>query len=227
MNQKPFCSGPRGASILRVLFPPLPSALEKVVSSLSSQHLSQIHKLRCQRLKAMCDMAQELQHQEEQEQAGLEPHLRNILKGKRLSLFETLLTSIDYPDKGLVQDMKRGFRLTGWLPDTQTRPSKVVPPSLHRDEVWEDRCAHNRAIWNLCGPSGDAELDLELWEQTLAECQTGWAVLETGHQQAPTSCVLGRRFAVRQGQKIRPIDDMSVSLINKLLGPRPVAASGG
>ena len=63
----------------------------------------------------MCDMAQELQHQEEQEQAGLEPHLRNILKGKRLRLFETLLTSIDYPDKGLVQDMKRGFRLTGWL----------------------------------------------------------------------------------------------------------------
>ena len=199
-----------------------------MVSSRSSQHLSQIHKLRCRRLKAMCDMAQELQHQEEQEQAGLEPHLRNILKGKRLRLFETLLTSIDYPDKGLVQDMKRGFRLTGWLPDTQTGPSKVVPPSLHRDDVWEDRCAHNRAIWNLCGPSGDAELDLELWEQTLAECQAGWAVLETGHQQAPTSCVpLGRRFAVRQGQKIRPIDDMSVSLINKLLGPRPVAASGG
>ena len=121
--------------------PPLPSALEKVVSSLSSQHLSQIHKLRCQR------------HQEEQEQAGLEPHLRNILKGKRFRLFETLLTSIDYPDKGLVEDMKRGFRLTGWLPDTQTRPSKVVPPSLHRDEVWEDRCAHNRTIWNLCGPA--------------------------------------------------------------------------
>ena len=141
MNQKPFCSGPRGASILRVLLPPLPSALEKVVSSLSSQHLSQIHKLRCQR------------HQEEQEQAGLEPHLRNILKGKRFRLFETLLTSIDYPDKGLVEDMKRGFRLTGWLPDTQTRPSKVVPPSLHRDEVWEDRCAHNRTIWNLCGPA--------------------------------------------------------------------------
>ena len=66
--------------------------------------------------------------------------------------------------------------------------------------------------------SRDAELDLELWAQTLAECQAGWAVLETGHQQAPTSCVLGRRFAVRQGQKIGPIDDMSVSLINSTLG---------
>ena len=66
-------------------------------------------------------------------QAGLESHLKGILKGKRLRLFETLLRGIDYPDKGLVQDMKRGFRLTGWLPDAQTRPSKVVPPSLHGD----------------------------------------------------------------------------------------------
>ena len=198
--------------------PPLPPALEKTVGSLSSLRLSEIHKLRCQRLKTMCDMAQELQSQEDEEQAGLEPHLRSILKGKRLRLFETLLRGIDYPDKTLAQDMKRGFKLTGWLPDTQTRPSKVVPPSLHRDEVWENRASHNQTIWSLCGPSGDDELDLELWEQTLAECQAGWAVLELGHTQAPTSCVLGRRFAVRQGQKIRPIDDMSVSLINSTLG---------
>ena len=45
--------------------PPLPPALEKTVSSLSSLRLSEVHKLRCQRLKAMCDMAQELQPQEE------------------------------------------------------------------------------------------------------------------------------------------------------------------
>ena len=49
----------------------------------------------------MCDMAQELQSQEDEEQAGLEPHLRSILKGKRLRLFETLLRGIDYPDKTL------------------------------------------------------------------------------------------------------------------------------
>ena len=110
-SQKPSCSGP---TVARTLPAPchLPPALEKTVSSLSSQLLSEVHKLRCQRLKAMCDMAQELQPQEDQEQAGLEPHLKGILKGKRLRLFETLLRGIDYPDKGLVQDMKRGFRLT-------------------------------------------------------------------------------------------------------------------
>ena len=69
----------------------------------------------------MCDMAQELQSHEDEEQAGLEPHLRSILKGKRLRLFETLLRGIDYPAQTLVQDMKRGFRLTGWLPDTSVR----------------------------------------------------------------------------------------------------------
>ena len=80
-------------------------------------------------MKSMCDMAQDLQQQKQQEQASLEPHLRDILKRKRLRLFETLLQGIDYPDKGLVRDMKKGFSLT-----------------LRRDEVWADGVRHNRKI---------------------------------------------------------------------------------
>ena len=53
---------------------------------------------------------------------------------------------------------------------------------------------------------------------TLDECKSGWAVLELGQRQAPVSCVLSRRFAVKQGDKIRPIDDLSVSLVNQTPG---------
>ena len=213
-----FLQRSRGCGHPACSLPPLPPALDKTVSCLSSQRVADIHKTRCQRLKSMCDMARELQPQEDALQSSLQPHLKTILQGKRLHLFSTMLKGIDYPDTGLVQDMLQGFRLTGWLPDTQTRPSKVVPPSLHRDEVWDARLQHNQALWDLCSPSGDADLDQALWEQTLAECEAGWAVLETGHTQAPANCVLGRRFAVRQGGKIRPIDDMSVSLVNCTLG---------
>ena len=51
-SQRPSCSGPTVAYPACAL-PPLPPALEKTVSSLSSLRLSEVHKLRCQRLKAM------------------------------------------------------------------------------------------------------------------------------------------------------------------------------
>ena len=139
------------------------------MDSLSRQKLPEIHRLRCPRLKAMCDMAQDLQHQEDKDHTSLEPRLQVILKGKRLRLFETLLKGIEYPDKDLVADMRRGFRLTGWLPDTETRPCKVVPPALHRDEVWAGREKGNEEIWERCRPSPDPELDKALWDQSLQE----------------------------------------------------------
>ncbi|CAE7708446.1 slc10a7 [Symbiodinium sp. CCMP2592] len=206
-SQHPACS-----------LPPLPEALERTVNSLSSRSLSEIHKLRCQRLRSLCDMAKELQEQEDADHSQLQPHMRDILKGKRLRLFDTILQGIGFPDKQLVRDMRSGFRITGWLPDTDTRPSKVVPPVMHRDEVWENRQKHNQQIWSQCKPSADPKLDRELWEQSLKECAQGWATLETGHTQAPENCVLGRRFPVVQGDKTRPIDDLSISSVNSSLG---------
>ena len=194
--------------------PPLPPALDRTVSLLAGRKLSELHSLRCQRLKAMCDMATDLQAREDADHAGFAPYLQHILQGKRIRLFECLLQGLQYPDQSLPQDIRRGFQLTGWLPDTKTRPSKVIPPAMHRDEVWSHRIQNNSAVWALCKSSGDDSLDAALWQQTLEECRAGWAVLETGHTQAPACCILGRRFAVKQGNKIRPIDDLSVSLVN-------------
>ena len=96
---------------------------------------------------------------------------------------------------------------------------------MHRDEVWSQRHHNNAAIWAQCKPSGDEALDKALWQLTLEECQSGWAVLETGHAQAPSCCTLGRRFAVKQGAKVRPIDDLSVNLVNKASRPKRFATA--
>ncbi|CAE7262843.1 URC1, partial [Symbiodinium sp. KB8] len=198
--------------------PPLPAALERTVALLADNNLPEIHRIRCQRLKTLCDIATELQPREDKDHASFAPHLKGILRGKHIRLFECLLQGLNFPDKSLPQDMRQGFKLTGWLPDTHTRPSKVVPPAMHRDEVWSQRQQNNSAIWSQCKSSGDEALDSALWQQTLEECEAGWAVLEPGHVQAPSGCVLGRRFAVKQGAKVRPIDDLSVSLVNSTLG---------
>ena len=198
--------------------PPLPEVLQDAVFKLTHRPLREAQNLRCQRLKSLIARAQELHEEERLLHENLAPHLKRILKPKRLLLLREVLRALDFPDSTLVDDIVQGFRITGWLPDTGVRPLKVCPPTLSREDVWGARDARNREIWESVGPRTDQRLDQALWEQTLKECSKGWAVLEPGHMQAPTSCVLGKRFPVEQPDKVRPIDDTSISHVNMTLG---------
>ena len=69
-------------------------------------------------------------------------------------------------------------------------------------------------------PSDDAKLDDELWQQTMAECEKGW-ISGPYMTEAEVSRVLEsdewlctKRFPLRQGDKIRLIDDALASGIN-------------
>ena len=73
--------------------------------------------------------------------------------------------------------------------------------------------------WASVGPSADPELDLEVWRLAEQEVANGWAVLEDVDPSLLLSCVLSRRFRVRQGSgKVRAIDDFSCSSVNCTLG---------
>ena len=198
--------------------PPLPPFLQEAVDKLKSWPLPEVHKHRCRVLISIRQSIDELREAEDQLHQNMPPHVQQIMKPKRLLVFQRLLDSIAFPDRSLAKDMSEGFRITGWLPDTGARPSKLQPPQLHREEVWNNRAVANDRMWSMCKSSGDPKVDQELWRVSVKECQAGWAVLETGHVHPPKNCVLGRRFAVQQPGKIRPIDDMSVSLVNSTLG---------
>ena len=62
--------------------------------------------------------------------------------------------------------------------------------------------------------SGDDEVDRIVYEKTLEEVSSGWAVGPIPLCDLPQQCVLSRRFGLRQPNKIRLIDDLSGSLIN-------------
>ena len=47
--------------------------------------------------------------------------------GKRLLVFQEMLNEAGHPDKHLVEDIRKGFRLSGWL-----QKSNVFPASLKR-----------------------------------------------------------------------------------------------
>ena len=63
------------------------------------------------------------------------------------------------------------------------------------------------------GPSGDPEMDLAIHETTVAENEKGWLRGPFTHDELNlrhnNRWVLARRFGIRQGDKIRPIDDFS------------------
>ena len=64
----------------------------------------------------------------------LDPEVAKVLKGKRLLLLEEILNEIGFPDKNLVKDICSGFRLTGWLRDSQLFPHRSKPPQYSADE---------------------------------------------------------------------------------------------
>ena len=140
-----------------------------------------------------------------------------MLKGKRLLLLKEMLTSMNFGDSSLVSDIMQGFRITGWLSDTNLRPTKVVIPTLTAENLWSARAENNQRMWRLCKSSGNLDLDKALWLQTLKECKAGWATLHVGLCSPPSNAVLSRRFAQQQ-DKVRPIDDFSVSQVNNTLG---------
>ena len=198
--------------------PILPEFLAHAVHRYCSLTPVQLNEIRVHVLKSLLQRAQELKLQEHELHLGLEPHARDVLKGKRLLLLKEMLTSMNFGDCSLVYDIMQGFRITGWLPDTKLRPTKVVIPTLTAEDLWSARTENNQRMWSLCRSSGNPELDHALWLQTLKECKAGWAILNVGLCNPPNNYVLSRRFAVQQQHKVRPIDDFSISQVNNTLG---------
>ena len=143
------------------------------------------------------------------------PHVRRVLQGKRLRLLEDLLRSIDYPDRHLCEDVRQGFSLTGWMRPSGDMESRLEPPCLSKQDLLRTSGARNQEMWNLCRSTGSAELDDALWQQTAKDVEQGWAELQATSGKPPDSGSLSRRFAVKQGDKVRAIDDFSISLVNR------------
>ena len=63
-------------------------------------------------------LAQSQRDGERLTQLKLPAHRCRVLMGKRLELFRTLLERVGHPDAPLPDDVAKGFRITGLLPET-------------------------------------------------------------------------------------------------------------
>ena len=149
-------------------------------------------------------------------------HRAKVLEDKKLLVFKEMPESIGHVDEELVGDISAGFRITGKLTKSgifdDMDPGEDFAP-IGTDWLWREarqiraniaESARDRAA------SGETSVDQELWDVTMKEVEVG--SLEGPLGESSLDDILGkrwianRRFAVEQGDKIRPIDDFSESL---------------
>ena len=165
-------------------------------------------------LKHWVNRAKELTEEEAVLKSQLAPHLANIIAPKRVLLWKEMLEAAQYPDLGVVGELIEGTTLTGVVPSCPIFEKSFRPAELDERQLREGSRALNKAIFHATTSSGDAEVDATVYEKTLEEVGMGWARGPIHEEDLPSSYVLSKRFGLKQPNKIRLIDDLSVSLVN-------------
>ena len=177
---------------------------------------SQTANERAKTLKQWTERAKQLESKEEQLHSSLPEHLKPLLKGKRLMLWQEMNEAAGSPDDKLITHMCEGFRLTGWLSQGGLFSPKVRPPSFSVETL---RCMSqglNKATLQKMHTCQDEDLELATWQETEKELEKGWIFATTYSCQY--LCALARRFGIRQLEKVRVIDDASICGINATVG---------
>ena len=172
----------------------------------------QIILMRAQWLKKWLTRASELAQDEARLRGTMPSHMVKILEGKRLLVLREILAAENYPDLGVVGAIQNGFDLVGVAEAGGALPYDFQPATLTVDDLVSQSHKSNQAIWHSTKSSGTPGTDQALWDKTMAEVESGW--LKTLPSLPNDGGRISRRFAVVQGDKIRPIDNYSESQVN-------------
>ena len=206
------CGHPRGMAVH------LPQLAKEVIEQNLTEEPAELALHRCRELTKWTLRAGQLKEQETTYKGGLPQHMQALLQKKRLLLFKEMLESVNYPDKQLVEDLARGFNITGWQDKTGVFPQCVKRPQFSLGTLKQMARGLNKAILQqLREDKDDAELVRKTWEKTLEEVNLGY-IWHDEHAD-PMQFFLAKRFGlVQRAGKLRVIDDCSIGGINSTMG---------
>lgn len=192
----------------------LPEPMVGAVHFSASRSLEYVGQTRSETLRSMVAKAKELSNAEWELKQTLSDRRREVLAQKRLLLFKWMLEQSGSTDVDLFQDLCKGFDLTGSLPESNTFAKKFRPAQLPTDALRSIANTAREALLTSTKGSGDHDLDVGVYEATLAECHKGFLVGPISADSLPDGATLTKRFGVLQKEKVRPIDDYRASLVN-------------
>ena len=176
-------------------------------------------KLRIDFVKKWTHRAKELQLDDNKLHNSLPPYLRQVLSGKRLLLLGEMMEEAKCPDISLVQDIRQGFRISGWMPLSGNSRPKVKRPAMSMDTLQILSKGLNKSVLDRLGNRQDPELESAAWQETRKELAAGWTWL--ANDADISGLLIALRFALRQGPtKIRLIDDCTINGLNNTIGLR-------
>ena len=145
-------------------------------------------------------------------------HLQKVMRGKKWTAFNAALLRVGYADASVALEAMNGFPLAGWLPSTSVFPTLVKPPEMHVNELATLASSYAaRALASVKTPE-DVELSRELWDITMDEVEAGFLEGPFKASDLPDGAVVSPRFAIRQSNKSRPIDNFTSSGVNGTVG---------
>ena len=102
--------------------------------------------------------------------------------------------------------------LVGSAPTTGLWPAKFTPATMSISELHDT--AKRERLHGVKAIPMDPGMVETVWEQTMAEVQSGFLIGPIELDQVPHHVPLSKRFGIRQGTKTRCVDDFSRSGIN-------------
>ena len=184
------------------------------VLHLSNRSVHQVALDRTEEVIRWVSMAKELSTKERDLKTSISPRISEVLRDKRLCLLKQLLTEAGHEDTGLVEDITRGFDLTGALPRSGVFNQKFRPASMTCEDLRNVSNLSRSVLLESVQSSGDKEIDLSLFSATLKEVEKGFIQGPIDKEDLPAGSTLTKRFPVKQKNKVSPIDHYKASLVN-------------
>lgn len=192
----------------------LPNAMKEAVAFMTEHPIQVVAQHRSEVLRKMIARSTQLADQERALKQNMSTRRQRVLANKRLLLFGELLAEAGSKDSALVEDMCRGFDLTGKLPASNHFSQKFRPAALPTEALRSVADRARSALLATVKSSGDPAVDEGVLRATQKEKELDLLHGPVDVSTIPSGATLTRRFGVMQKDKVRPIDDYKASLVN-------------
>ena len=134
-------------------------------------------------------------------------------------LFKQMCNDAGVGDQTLFKELTEGFRLTGRMCESGQFPRKLRPAAITVKQLRDSAVWAKRMIYASCKRvASDPEIAEAVYQETMQQLHDGWVQGPFSMQQMDerhNGCwIPSKRFGVRQGGKVRAVDDFSEFLIN-------------
>ena len=144
-----------------------PKEVRANIARLSSKTVHQVAQERTEEVKRWVALSTELVTKERDLKSSISPTTAEVLKDKKLCLLERLLNKAGHDDVGFVDDIKKGFDLTGALPRSGVFNQKFRPASMTGEDLRKVSNLRRDVLLHSVQSSGDKETDLSLFAATM------------------------------------------------------------